>query len=154
MEIEIRNATLFDIEYLFKLANDPIARSNSFNPKPIIWDEHVKWFSNRLEYPDSFTFIFLTSDTPIGIVKFDIKEKTVIGVTVDPNFRGLGIGSQIIKLGCNEFWKTKDDDIWAYVKNTNIGSIKSFEKASFKCCLNTKINGTECSILKASKNEY
>jgi hypothetical protein len=53
MNIEIRSAAKEDAEYLFKLANDPGTRKNSFNPKPIEWFEHKSWFSEKLQNPNN-----------------------------------------------------------------------------------------------------
>jgi RimJ/RimL family protein N-acetyltransferase len=155
MNIEIRSAAKEDAEYLFKLANDPGTRKNSFNPKPIEWFEHKSWFSEKLQNPNSNIYIFLLEKQPIGTVRIDKREdETIISVTLDPNYRGLGLGSKIISLGCNEFWKDNENAILAYIKKENVGSIKSFEKAGFIYYSTSIVEGVESLILKAKKHEF
>lgn len=153
MSIYIRSAAKEDAEYLFKLANDSGTRKNSFNPKPIQWSEHKSWFSERLKNPNSNIYIFSTEKQPVGTVRIDKQEdETIIGVTLDPNYRGLGLGSKIIRMGCNEFWENNENVILAYIKKENIGSIKSFEKAGFIYYRDSMIEGTESLILIAKKS--
>jgi len=153
MNINIRSAEKEDAEYLFKLANDPGTRKNSFNPKPIEWSEHKSWFSEKLKDPDSYIYIFTLEKQSIGTVRIDKrKDKTIIGVTLDPNYRGRGLGSKIIRLGCNEFWKDNENAILAYIKKDNIGSVKSFEKAGFIYYSESIIEYAESLILIAKKS--
>ena len=42
--LSLRKVNLNDVELIFKWANDPDVRNNSFNTNQIVWDEHVKWF--------------------------------------------------------------------------------------------------------------
>jgi ribosomal protein S18 acetylase RimI-like enzyme len=88
-------------------------------------------------------------------VRIDKREdETIISVTLDPNYRGLGLGSKIISLGCNEFWKDNENAILAYIKKENVGSIKSFEKAGFIYYSTSIVEGVESLILKAKKHEF
>lgn len=153
MNIKIRSASKVDAAYLFKLANDPATRKNSFNPKPIEWSEHKNWFSEKLKDPNSYIYIFSFEKQSIGTVRIDKREdETIIGVTLDPKYRGRGLGSKIILLGCNEFWKNNENAISAYIKKGNVGSIKSFKKAGFIYYRNRMIEGFESLILIAKKS--
>ena len=153
MRIDIRLATLSDAEFLYGLASDPLTRDNSFYSNPIKWSEHLKWFSEKLENADSYIFIFSSREKLIGTVRFDKKEESVIAVTVDPKFRGKGIGPEIIKIGCKHFWENNEDDIYAYIKTKNVRSIISFNKASFKYDSTLLIKGIESVRLKVEKND-
>jgi len=150
MNINIRSAEKEDAEYLFKLANDPETRKNSFNPKPIEWPEHKSWFYEKLKDPNSYIYICSLEKQLIGTVRIDKREdETIIGVALDLSYRGLGLGSKIIRLGCNEFWKDNENAILAYIKKDNIGSIKSFEKAGFIYYCDSIIEDAESLILIA-----
>lgn len=156
MRILYRKAENKDCELLYRWANNSDVRNNSFNPRRITWDEHRKWFSSKLIDPESFLFIFESEELiPLGIVRIErIRENRVIGVTVAPEFRGQGIGSRIIELGCRKFWENKTDDIFAYIKVSNKGSLMAFQNAKFKVVKITAINKIPSFILKASKNDY
>ena len=44
--MRFRRATQKDCELLWKWANDPVTRDNSFSPAKISWDEHRDWFNS------------------------------------------------------------------------------------------------------------
>lgn len=151
MELSIREAKQTDADYLFMLANDPVTRYNSFNSKPIDWKDHVIWFEKALNDPNRYIFIANQNSNNVGIIKFEIKSETVIGINVDPLFRGKGLAASIIRNGCLKFWEHHSNDIIAYIKLSNIASIKSFVNARFSWIENTMINGFECQKLIVSK---
>ncbi len=156
MNLKIRKAKLDDIDILFEWANDEYTRNNSFNTELIKWSNHKKWYYQKFNNPNSFIFIICSMENkPIGVVRIEKKiNESVIGITLSSEFRGKGLGSKIIMLGCKEFWKTNGNDITAYIKKTNIASIRSFEKAAFQFDRYSKIDGNECLILKANKDEF
>lgn len=153
MNLKIRKATINDAQYLFSLANDKLARKNSFNSNPINFDEHLEWLKSKIISTDSYIYICSVNGVRVGMVKFDILNETIIGINIDPLFRGRGLASKLILEACNEFWHNHDNDIFAYIKKSNLISVKSFEKAMFKKHTHGVINEIECEILIARKNE-
>ena len=103
--MEFREARSGDAKLLFYWANEPYTRRNSFNPEPIEWDSHVTWLNSKIADPNSRIYLFFKEKDPVGVVRFDIGSTAVIGVTVAPDKRGQGLGKEIIKFGCNEFFK-------------------------------------------------
>ncbi len=154
MEIGIREATINDAEILFDWANDPETRHNSFNSGSIDWNDHIRWLKNKLNDPASKIYILHTKEKPVGVVRFEINETTVIGVTVAPDHRGMGLGAEILKTACNTFWKNNVVSILAYIKKGNIASQRVFEKAGFTFLREDKVNNNECLILKATKHAH
>ena len=129
-KLNIRNASLLDLENVYNLSNNQEVRANSKDTKRIEWDEHVKWFSNRINLEkEPFYIIEDEKHNFIGQVRLDKKEEPIISISLVEKIRGQGIGSKIIKL-CSE--KSRYDEIFAYVKKSNISSIKSFSKAGYK----------------------
>jgi len=153
MNITHRNATLKDADILFDWVSDPITRKNSFDSSPIIWDTHINWLNKKLNDPLCKFYIFYLDYEPIGVVRLEQNEQMIIGVTIAPEFRGKGLGSEIIKQGCLEYWKENDSDILAYIKKENLTSKRSFEKAGFTLHSDICFRETECLILIARKNE-
>lgn len=67
-----------------------------------------------------------------AFVKFKrIKDKLDIGVVVDPEFRGNGIGTEAIRLGTKHALKTVDK-VYAEIKVDNLPSLKAFQKAGYR----------------------
>jgi RimJ/RimL family protein N-acetyltransferase len=151
MKITIKEATINDAKILFDWANDPVTRQNSFNSKAISWNDHILWLNKKLINPTSKIYIVHFNEKPVGVVRFDENETTIIGITVAPDHRNMGLGSQILIYACKKFWENNNTDILAYVKKENISSQHVFEKAGFSFLRNDIVNQNPCLILKAIK---
>jgi len=134
-ELYLRKVTENDIDLLFKWANDPMVRENSFNSEPIEYEEHKNWFNDKLKSNQSWIYILEKNKTPAGQIRIDIEEeKGVINYSIAKNFRGEGLGTKILKLVTE---RVKKDDLpieklEGEVKSGNIPSIKCFRKAEYK----------------------
>lgn len=131
--MEIRDATEKDAQTLFKWANDPVTRANSFVKDEIKFDEHVKWLNKKLASKDSVIFIGAENDVPLGVIRFDRQyREAVLSIGIDEQFRGKGKGKLLIEEAVKELNKRKFcKQIIAYVKIGNVSSVKLFEKAGF-----------------------
>lgn len=147
MNIAIREATTNDTQLLFEWANESVTRQNSFNPNPIDWNSHVVWFNKKLKDTNCKIYIFQINDDPIGVVRFETGINTIIGITVAPNKRGMGLGSIILKKACNKFSTISNQNILAYIKKDNVSSQKAFEKAGFAFYKEAFYNDIACIIL-------
>ena len=70
--IFLRKATYEDVDLLFKWANDPAVRNNAFNQEKIDYQEHKKWFKNRLEDKNTLIYILTKNSKDIGQIRVDI----------------------------------------------------------------------------------
>ena len=135
--LKLRKVTQEDCELLWQWANDPIVRAASFSSEPIAWEDHIKWFNNKLNSPNCYQFIGLNSeDQPIGQIRFDIDSQlqAEIDVSIDPNERGKSYASDLIKLSTKYFFEnTNIKVVNAIVKSENIASIKAFSRSGFDC---------------------
>lgn len=128
-EFNIRLAGKDDIKKVFELSNDSLVRQNSVHTKPIAWDDHVKWFLNRIENKNNpFYIIEDKNKNFIGQVRLDVQNEPVISVSIAKDFRGKNLASCIIK-ACSV--KSGFKTVFAYIKKTNTPSVKSFEKAGY-----------------------
>ena len=59
-EFIIRLAEEKDAESIFQLANEKSVRESSLNTAPISWDNHIKWFSQKLK--DDKCFFYIAED--------------------------------------------------------------------------------------------
>ena len=53
----LRAVTAEDAKTLFDWTNDPVTRQNSFQSKPVLWEEHIAWLQRKLEDENCFFFI-------------------------------------------------------------------------------------------------
>lgn len=131
--VAIRDINITDKEITFDWANDKITRENSFNSQSITFEEHSTWFERKLNDKNATYYICEVNNKPASIVRFDKSEKqVVIGITIAPDFRGKKLATQFLQKTCKKYTKdTNENKIYAYIKNENKASIKSFEKAGF-----------------------
>jgi UDP-2,4-diacetamido-2,4,6-trideoxy-beta-L-altropyranose hydrolase len=135
LKLKLREATADDIHWLFKLRNDPIAYKNFLNPRPIEWEKHVDWFKKALIGNKCFIYVVYNEKKEnISMIKFIVRgQKAEVGINLDKNFRGLGYGVEIIRIGTRHFLKnfSKVTKIIALIRKNNLGSIKVFSKAGY-----------------------
>ena len=130
-KITIRKAKKEDLDLLYRWSNEPSVRAQSFSTSEISYEEHCNWFSQKLKDVDSIIYILEVDEISASVIRFDIKDKVTIGVSIDVDFRGKGLGSSFLRIGVEEYFKANSSPILAYIKKSNIASIKSFEKAGF-----------------------
>lgn len=136
----LRRAIKSDVDLYFRWASDPEVRKQSFNQGTIDYDDHVRWFSNRLQ--DQNTQLYLFEDeagSVVGQLRFQIIDKEhVVGINVDAAHRGRGYAPEIIRLGTSDFLKHHPNVIpVAYIKKENEASYRSFLSAGYS--LNSEI---------------
>lgn len=130
----LRKADKGDIDLLFKWANDPVVRSNSFNTDPISYDNHVRWFKKIMGDPTVLQFILMEDDIPVGQIRLSIDgEEAEIGYSIGADFRGKGYGHKILEYIVNEVKNhyPKIKRLIAKVKHENLASSKLFESEGY-----------------------
>jgi RimJ/RimL family protein N-acetyltransferase len=152
MNIKIREVTIADAQLLFGWANDVGTRKSSFNSDPIEWNDHLAWLNNKLSDLSCTMFIFLQNNKAVGLVRIETDENSVISVTVAPDQRGKGLGTEMLKMSCYRFWQQSDRPVLVYIKEDNMVSLRAAEKAGFKYLRNGFCNQIPCFILMAEKN--
>ena len=119
--LSYRKPTIEDLELYFRWVNDIDVREQSFNSDLIKLGDHKKWFESVINDENYFMLIFKNiEDNYIGqirIQKISIKH-AVIGISIIASKSFLEIN--------------KDFIINAYIKESNLTSKFSFEKAGFK----------------------
>ena len=132
----IRKAKIDDIHIYFEWINDISVRKNSFNSDLVSWDDHFKWYNEKVSSPN-FLFYIIQNNLGdfVGQVRFEMidDENYLISVSVSSKFRGLGYGAPILILACDSLFQIKNSiKINAYIKKENSKSKYIFEKAGFK----------------------
>lgn len=80
----LRKVTIEDAKTLFDWSNDPVTRQNSFQSKPITWDEHISWLRKKLNDENCFFYILTDGVNDCGTIRLDcIDRKDVENATID-----------------------------------------------------------------------
>lgn len=127
----IKKATEEDIYDVFELSNDKDVRENSINTSKIEFPSHQKWFLSKISNPKDYFYIIKThNDDFIGQLRIENKNnENIISISIKKEFRNRKIASKII----NQCSILSDlSKITAYIKPSNIPSIKAFERAGYK----------------------
>ena len=69
-QLRSRGLVWDDSALLFEWINDQQTRSKSLNKKSIKWEDHCKWFKERILNHSANNFIFL-KDTAVGFLRLD-----------------------------------------------------------------------------------
>lgn len=154
-KLDIREVAESDSDLLLKWTNDPLVRLNSFNSNEVPLETHVEWFKSKLETSTFKGFIFEIEGVPVGLVKFDYNKEhfATIGISIDQAFRGVGLSASMISMACTTLHTLYAWPIHAYIKETNIASIKAFKKAGFNYSNSLLIKNTSSVLYKFVKEE-
>jgi RimJ/RimL family protein N-acetyltransferase len=151
--LNIREITKDDINLIYNWSNDLVVRSQSFNSDPINFDNHVKWFEQKLTSAKSLLFVNEYKGTPVGLVRFEKKENhTVLGILLGKDYRGKGLSSIMLIKSSKHYFLNNELSILAYIKESNIASVKAFEKAGYFFVKNILVNEISTVVYKLEKN--
>ena len=143
-KIQLREFTADEVKRVFELSNDKFTRENSYSSDEIVYEDHVQWFSEKLNDENFILFIAEYNNEFVGQVKFDIDgNEATIGISITPDFRGRKLGSVLINKGIGKFTQIKSQVkiINAFIKKDNIPSTKIFERTGFSYLEDTVIKG-------------
>ena len=132
---KLRPVGMEDMKDLYEWNNHPLSRKNSFRSDPITWEEHERWFKERMADALTTIYIYYSGRKKIGSVRFEEKQKGVrISVMLNPDFIGNRLGAELIRLGTELFMQEKKpkQPVIAEVKLDNLPSKKAFLRAGFK----------------------
>jgi UDP-2,4-diacetamido-2,4,6-trideoxy-beta-L-altropyranose hydrolase len=153
-DMSLRKATINDAFQLWSLANDIDVRRNSFNTRPIIYEDHVKWLKEKLASDTSVIYVLDVSEVIVAQIRYDKNDGIAeISYAVEPAFRGKNIGSKILKMtwesACEELGVHRAQGI---VKKNNKGSIFSFQKSGFQELEYKTCSGFDCVVFEKQLN--
>ena len=150
--LKIREAKESDVKLIFNWSNDSLVRAQSFYSKTIEFDNHKNWFKEKLQNYNSLLLINKFDKKNIGLVRFELeKNMCTIGILLDEKYRGKGLSSLMLINSSAYYFKRFSMPIFAYIKESNIASIRSFEKAGYKFFNETKVNGFNTLVYKLEK---
>lgn len=152
--VSFRKAVEEDVMLVYEWANDPLVRQNSYDTKPILLEQHKKWFSNKIRDKNTLFIIALYDNQPAGIVRFEMEnEHAVVGVVIAEKFRGMKLSSSILSESAKEYFKQNNLPIFAYIKEENKASIRAFESAGYSFYKQEIIKESPSCVYKLELND-
>lgn len=142
-QMTFRYARLSDAKLLFDWVNEQAVRRNSISSEPIAWENHLTWLRNRIDSGDCLIYIFSKQGNEVGQVRLEKSEFWYIDYSVDQNYRGKGIGTEMLK---QVLLSNREKPLLAYVKPDNIGSNSVFKKLGFSFREKTEKNGVDLNV--------
>lgn len=132
-ECYLREARSTDRDLLYKWVNDPVVRQSAFNSDEINYENHCDWFDQCLGREDVNIYILIKNGIPVGQVRLNVEDgEALVDYSIASTYRGKKLGYQIIEKICEEVAYMKDVTVLvAYVKSTNIPSLKVFLQNNF-----------------------
>jgi len=132
--LNFRYAEASDVDRYFKWANDALVRRNSLITEKIDFEDHVKWFTSKIENPDVYMYVFFDENNmPVGQVIIEKKAGwTSVGQSVSAEHRGKKYSSEMLTKSTNDFLsKFPKETFISVVKASNIASLKMAENSGF-----------------------
>jgi len=133
-EPRIRAAGNHDAFLLWRWANDPATRAQSFQTGPIEWDDHRRWLAQRLGSEACRIYILEWKTVPVGVVRYDRLEGFLarVSFSVDRDFRGRGFGLKLIEMSRPVASRDLSVDVFeAETLPGNVPSRRVFRRAGF-----------------------
>jgi len=133
-QLSLRQAGDGDSRDLWAWRNDPEVRRWCFQREEIRYEEHEKWFRNKMR--DSNVKIYIAEEEcgKVGQARFDTDSgRTCISVNLNPAYLGKRMGGRIISLATRRFFEETPDveKVEAEIAVDNIASRKAFSKAGY-----------------------
>ena len=140
--ITVRLAKLSDAKSLFDWRNDPHARAASEQTKPLIWEDHIRWLTHKIQSGTPHVFIGEHDGLPIGVVRFSVEhDHALVSLALAPAAQGKGFGKSLLASGIAQIGSMP---IRARIRSDNVASRTCFASCGFVetsrdkdfCCYN------------------
>lgn len=134
-DFKLRSANSSDSQITFEWANNMDIRKFSFNNDSLLWDDHIRWFNEKINSSNCAYYILELEEQSVGSIRFDLENSSAkINYLVDPKFTGKGLGTKILKEGITKLRSDKPliNLVYGFVFKNNLPSIKIFEKLGFQ----------------------
>lgn len=155
-DLRLRPAGQGDVRMLWEWANDPAVREASFSEAFISWEEHARWFAEKMQSDRCLVLIAEDgSDDPIGQIRFDARSDgdAEVDLSIASGKRGRGLATELITLGVRQFLERRQGArVHAFVKPMNRASVNAFERAAFRRSGIEQVRGNEAIHLVYEEN--
>lgn len=142
-DVELTHASGDDAQLVYQWQSFPEMRKYSINKTVPTWDNHLKWYANKLREPNSDFYIAKVNGLKVGVVRLDefsAKQELgdpkyandtckLISILTGPEFQGMKLGKRALI----ELQKRHTKEILvARVFQENTASVALFRSVGFK----------------------
>lgn len=134
--LSLTKAVQEDNKLTYYWANNSEIRAYSFSKQFISFEEHVNWFSGKINNDHCLYFILRRGCNGIGSMRIDFsknKEEGTISYLIDPKEHGKGYGRKIVEMTeeilVRNGWNVL---LVAYVQEENTASLKIFKALNYE----------------------
>jgi UDP-2,4-diacetamido-2,4,6-trideoxy-beta-L-altropyranose hydrolase len=136
LALKIRVANADDIHAVYEWVNDPEVRANSYHSENIPWEDHQKWFYEKIAQKGVHYYIAECNEVRLGQVRLDHLGDNlfIVNYLINQNFRSAGWGKSMLSSVIKHFVASigMPVELEGHVKIENIASQKIFEKLGFR----------------------
>lgn len=150
-ELSVRPTTSEDAFDVWRLANEPAVRANSFRPEAIPLDAHLAWFSAQLERSDSRYWVVEVGGVLAAQVRYvrGPDGAAEVHFSVRGAFRGKGLGTLALRRTASDACRgLASRMLRGVVIAPNPASERAFEKAGYVRAPEETISGRRCSVFE------
>jgi len=132
-QVTLRPAAAADCHRIWLWRNDEATRLASFDPTPIPFETHERWFQGSLRRQDRKIYIVLIDGREVGVARLDVAGVCgTVSIHLAPEWRRRGVGpSALAALEGIAFGSLGLIRMEAEVKADNSASLSAFQKAGF-----------------------
>lgn len=133
MTVSLAKVGKSEVKLIFEWINEPHTREQSFNPKPISWDEHAAYWDSRLKDGKKHSFIINSGGEQVGLLRLDPADGAYeVSILISEGHRGKGFATDALQAAVGLCKGLGIKKLVAKVKPSNDASMKLFEKGGFK----------------------
>lgn len=134
-QIRVRKARMSDAEAIWHWRHHGDAAAFYLDPTPTPLADHLAWFETALASPSRDLLIVEYGGQPAAHVRFDkdrsTGESASASICLNPDFRGKGLGAQLLAFACNWAGAHGVLVLRATIHSRNQASINVFQRAGF-----------------------
>lgn len=134
VEAHVRPAHSGDCVDLWRLANEPASRANSFSTEPIGLAEHRKWFAGKLAAPGVRLYVLECNGCILGQARYEQSAPgvAIISYALATALHGRGLGRRLVRTSALlALRELGTQTLLARVKRSNPASIRCLEASGF-----------------------
>lgn len=133
--IDVRPALDEDCRDLWLWRNDAQTRSMSISTEEVSWSAHEAWFRDVQADRARAILIGHIGEEKIGMCRFDEHAsphaRVEVSINLNPAFRGRRLAVPLLHSAISTFRSRRAGEIVAQVRDENVASIRTFERAGF-----------------------
>lgn len=131
--MQVRKATIDDLDDLFAWRNDATARSMFKSKDTVDYATHLAWYTRALGDPQTLVLIGQSAGSKVGVLRFERLERSWnVSINIAPDHRGSGYGYELLRKGLSVLKDTHGScSLFAEINRNNSRSFRVFERCGF-----------------------